>query len=139
VEAWLMRPRIEQELALLRQFYSDLEHVFKESEDWFLLPDFPMLPGWRIGENETSQAPLCFQISAGYPSAQPYGFLLPAGINFQGTAPGNSTASNAPPFSGSWQQFSWQPETWFPTGDVRKGSNLLVWVRSFTIRLREGA
>lgn len=135
----MTRPRIEQELEFLRQFYSDLEHVAKESEDWFLHPSFAIPPGWRIGESKIAQARLCFPISGGYPSAQPYGFLLPAGINFEGTTPNNTTASNAPPFSGAWLQFSWQPETWFPMSDVRKGSNLLVWVRSFTSRLKEGA
>lgn len=133
-----MRPRIEQELALLRQFYPDLEHITKDSIDWFALPIYAVPAGWRIGEDEIAQCRLCFPINGGYPSAQPYSFLLPAGINFKGASPKNTTAFNAP-FSGSWLQFSWQPETWFPTSDVRKGSNLLVWVRSFIARLKEGA
>lgn len=134
-----MRPRIGQELALLRQFHCDLEHIATDSEDWFLLPALAMPPGWRIGENEIAHARVCFLVNAGYPSAQPYGFLLPQGINFKATTPNNTTSSNAPPFSGTWLHFSWQPETWFPSSDVRKGSNLLVWVRSFAARLKEGA
>lgn len=133
-----MRPRIEQELTPLRQVHPDLEHIAKELADWFLLPAFGMPPGWCIGENEITHARLCFSVNAGYPSAQPYGFLLPQGINFRGMKPKDTTASTTPPFPGAWQQFSWQPETWFPTSDVRKGSNLLVWVRSFAVRLKEG-
>ena len=60
-------------------------------------------------------------------------------MNFKGTTPNNSTAAAVPPFGGSWLQLSWSPETWFPEVDVRKGSNLLAWVRSFSERLKEGA
>jgi hypothetical protein len=139
MEAWLMRPRIEQELVLLRQFLPSLQHVEQSTEDWFLLPNFRVPDGWRIGTEEIGETHVCFSINAGYPTATPYGFLMPAGINFRGMAPGNTGSSATPPFPTHWQHFSWQPEQWFPNADVNRGSNLLIWVRSFTDRLKEGA
>lgn len=134
----LLRSRIEQELALLRQFYPDLAHMEQGNVDWFLLPRYPVPQGWRIHSEEITQVRVCFPIEMGYPTAQPYGFLMPAGINFRNTPPGNSGSATSP-FGGQWHQFSWSPETWFPNADHRKGSNLPAWVRSFTERLREGA
>ena len=134
-----MRPRIGEELALLRQFYPDVQHAAPATDDWFLLPRYALPPGWRIGEAEVSASALCFSVGGGYPQAAPYAFLLPAGINFRGTAPGNTTTSTNSPFAGAWLQFSWSAESWFPQSDARKGSNLLVWVRSFADRLKEGA
>lgn len=133
-----MRPRIQEELAFLRQFYPDVQHAAAAGDDWFLLPRYALPPGWRLGEQEIAASALCFSIGGGYPAAPPYAFLLPAGTNFRGAAPVNTTASTNSPFSGAWLQFSWSPETWFPQSDARKGSNLLVWVRSFQHRLREG-
>jgi hypothetical protein len=139
VEARLMRPRIAQELALLRQFHPDLEHAGTDAGDWFLIPRFPAQAGWRLGTSDVTETRICFFVGSGYPSAQPYAFSVPAEMNFKGAPPNNSAAAAAPPFGGSWLQLSWSPETWFPEADVRKGSNLLAWVRSFTERLKEGA
>ncbi|QOZ50513.1 hypothetical protein [Bradyrhizobium sp. CCBAU 53338] len=134
-----MRPRIQEELTLLRQFYPDVQHAAPAGDDWFFLPQYALPPGWRLGEQEVSASALCFSVSGGYPTALPYAFLLPDGINFGGVVPANTTTSANSPFSGAWLQFSWSPETWFPQSDARKGSNLLVWVRSFQHRLKEGA
>lgn len=134
-----MRARIEQEFALLRQHYPDAEHSEHAGEDWFKLPRYPFPSGWRIGEDPIDTGPVAFRVGAAYPSGEPYGFLAPAGINFEGSPPGNPGSSIAPPFEGSWQHFSWAPNGWAPTNDVRRGSNLLVWARSFAQRLKEGA
>lgn len=134
-----MRARIEQELALLRRQYPDVQHQEHAGADWFLLPRYPFPPGWCVNNEAIRQAPVCFRIVATYPTGEPYGFCGPAGINFKGKSPGNPGSPVDPPFEGGWQHFSWAPEDWAPTGDALKGSNLVVWVRSFGIRLREGA
>lgn len=134
-----MRARIEQELALLRQYYPDIEHLEHAGEDWFRLPRFPFPSGWRIGNTAITEAPIAFKIVATYPTGEPYGFAAPAGINFNGKPPTNPGSQVDYPFEGSWQHFSWAPDGWHPTNDPRKGSNLLAWVRSFAQRLKEGA
>jgi hypothetical protein len=138
VEARLMRARIAEELAFLREHYADVEHLEHAGEDWFKLPRHFFPPGWRIGETPVETSPIVFRIVAGYPTAEPYGFVAPAGINYKGSPPGNPGSAVAVPFPGEWQHFSWAPDgTWAPSNDVG-GSNLLVWVRSFAHRLTEG-
>lgn len=134
-----MRARIEQELALLREYYPDIQHKEHAGDDWFLIPRYPFPAGWRVNKAEITEGQICFRIGAAYPSGEPYGFCGPAGVNFKGQAPQNTGSPVQPPFEGSWQHFSWAPKGWTPTADVRKGSNLLVWARSFVHRLGEGA
>ncbi|MCA9468317.1 MAG: hypothetical protein KC643_23150 [Nitrospira sp.] len=134
-----MRARIEQELTLLRKYYPEIEHKEHGGEDWFHLPRYPFPSGWMINETAISEAPIVFKIVASYPTGEPYGFAAPAGINFTGQAPQNTGSPVKYPFEGSWQHFSWAPVGWEPTSEPYKGSNLLIWVRSFTNRLKEGA
>lgn len=135
-----MRPRIEQELALLRQAYGEVEHVEEAGEDWFKLPRHNMPPGWRIGEKAVKEVRIAFLIKADYPGAAPYGFLAPAALKFNGAAANNTgDPPKQPPFPGDWVHFSWTVENWAATSDVHKGSNLLAWCRSFGVRLKEGA
>lgn len=135
-----MRKRIEQELELLRRYYPKIEHREHAGDDWFRIPRYPFPSGWRIGETEITESPVAFKIGAGYPTAEPYGFAAPAGINCNGQSPKNPGSAVDFPFEGSWQHFSWAPDgSWAPTSDVLKGSNLLAWVRSFAQRLKEGA
>ena len=133
-----MRIRIEQELALLRQHFPEIEHKEHAGEDWFRLPNYPFPPGWCIGLDAITKAPIAFKIVAAYPIGEPYGFAAPAGINFSGKTPENTGSQLRYPFDGEWQHFSWAPDGWAPTGDPKKGSNLLIWVRSFAHRLGEG-
>jgi len=117
-----MRPRIEQELALLRQHYGAVEHLEVVGEDWFKLPRYALPPGWRIGEKDMAEVSVSFLITAAHPGAAPYGFLAPAGLTFNGAAPGNTGGPpKPPPFAGEWMHFSWSPETWAATADVNKG------------------
>jgi len=135
-----MRARIEQELALLREQYGDIGHMEVDGEDWFRLPPRRLPPGWRVGNTTVEAVPIVFLIKADYPGSAPYGFMAPAGLNFNGSAPGSTGGPpKAPPFAGDWIHFSWSVENWAATSDVRKGSNLLAWCRSFTERLKEGA
>lgn len=136
-----MRTRIEQELALLRQHYDKVEHTEVAGEDWFRLACYRVPLGWRIAESAVVDVPIVFLVNAGYPGATPpYGFLAPAGLNFNGAAPGNAGGPpKAPPFAGDWMHFSWTVDNWSATADISKGSNLLSWTRGFAQRFREGA
>ena len=135
-----MRPRIEQELALLRRLYPGVEYAEYNGEDWFKLPSYTYPPGWQVGDAPIEVGPMTFRLAATYPAAQPYGFMAPAGITFKGTLPGNSTAAPPGPFPGAWLLFSWAPDgNWQPANEADAGSNLLSWVRSFAQRLKEGA
>lgn len=134
-----MRRRIEGEVDLLRRCYAEIEHKEHAGEDWFRIPGYPFPPGWSIGDIAITEAPVVFKVAATYPGGQPYGFLAPSGIKFRGAAPKNSGSAVGVPFDGSWWQFSWAPDgTWSPTANVREGSNLLAWARSFAQRLEEG-
>lgn len=134
-----MRPRIEQELALLRRHFGEVACAELGGEDWFLVSDYVYPPGWRLNGQPLNRAPVAFKLGATYPSAQPYGFMTPAGITFGEAAPNNTTAAPAGPFPGNWLLFSWQPDgNWQPAANANEGSNLLSWVRNFATRLKEG-
>ena len=131
-----MTERIQAELSLIQQSFPDI--VYQEEGCWVCLPSYPLPEGWNRAATDVA-----FQISDGYPAAPPYGFYVPSGIQFDGTTPNNytNTASNQPPFGETWGMFSWAPidEEWKPTGDVRRGSNLLQWARGFANRFQEVA
>lgn len=128
-----MNRRIEAELALLRLHYAKVEHIATNAMHWFLVEPLLAPEGWSSGE-----VPVVFAVTEGHPGAEPYGFFVPADLQFNGQAPSDSSASHPPPFPGQWRFLSWKPEGWKAAGDVRTGSNLWGWVRSFVHRLREG-
>jgi hypothetical protein len=135
-----MRPRIQQELALLRQHYGEVEHDEVAGDDWFRVPRYPIPTGWCVGNEPADHVPVAFHVAPGHPGTVPYGFLAPASLNFNGAKPVNTGAPpKAPPFASDWIHFSWSVDNWAPTADVCKGSNLLSWVRGFAARFREGA
>ena len=129
-----MQERIEQELALLRRVYPNLESKGR----WVRIPSYLLPPGW--GQTTVDVA---FLIKEGHPGTPPYGIYVPAGIRFKEILPNNYTepASEQPPFGGTWGIFSWQPEDgdWRPTTDLSEGANLLNWVQGFAKRFQEGA
>jgi len=135
-----MRPRIEQELVLLRRHFPGAEHTELNGDDWFRLPGYSVPPGWRIGETDVDRLDVVFHVTVAHPGATPYGFQAPAGLNFKGAQPGNTGAPpKAPPFAGAWVHFSWSVDDWAPNADPGKGSNLLAWAHGFANRFREGA
>ncbi len=135
----LIRERIQQELDLLRKYYPDIKHKEDGGEDWFQIPAYPFPEGWRIGQTPISHAPITFKVVAGHPSAAPYAFAAPAGINFKGTPPRNAKDGFITPFGDKYVLFSWAPAQWCASGDINKGQNLVHWTRSFAQRLKEGA
>ena len=135
-----MRPRIAQEFDLLKLVYSEVEHIEEAGEDWFRLPRYPVPHGWQIGKLAVETAPVAFLVKANYPGAAPYGFLMPAGITFEGASPGSTgNPPNPVPFPGKWLHFSWSVSNWAAGSNASQGSNLVAWCRSFRIRLKEGA
>ena len=135
-----MRPRIAQELTLLRSAYGEVDHVEQGGEDWFRLLHYSVPAGWKVAGQAIDEAPVAFLIKADYPSAAPYGFLMPSGIMFDEQTPGSTGNPPSPvPFGGEWTHFSWSVEDWSARGDPTQGSNLVAWCRSFRVRLLEGA
>lgn len=134
-----MRQRIAEELELLLAAHADAQHAEMGGEDWFLVPRFSFPSGWRVGDTALKVGPVAFNLNAGYPTNPPYGFVAPAGTNFQGSPPGNPGSPVNPPFPGPWQHFSWAPETWVGGPTAREGANVLDWIRGIKVRLMEGA
>lgn len=130
-----MEKRIEQELALLRRYYPNLEYV--ADGRWVKIPSYSMPPGWNRAATDVA-----FQFPNGYPTAPPYGIYVPSGLLFNNQSPGNYTETPGPqpPFGGKWSIFSWQPEDqWFATADLVTGSNMLNFARGFKDRFEQGA
>lgn len=128
-----MNARIEDELALLRQHYRQVDYLAANSMHWFQVQALKVPEGWSPEKIST-----VFAVTEGHPGAQPYGFFVPKNLNNGGTPPSENQASHPPPFEGEWRFLSWAPVGWQATADVRSGSNLWGWVRTFAHRLREG-
>lgn len=129
--------RLEEELGLLRAAFHRVEHV--PDGQWVLVEPVLVPEGWSLEE-----IPCSFRIPVGYPGTPPYGFYTPRSLQpVCGSTPGSYQAepNPLPPFDGAWSMFSWAHAGagWHAGPDVRTGSNLLNYVRSFGDRLREGA
>ena len=128
-----MNTRIEAELELLRLHYRKVEYVAAGPIHWFSVHDLRTPDGWM-----PDVIPAAFLVTEGHPGVQPYGFFVPEALSLNNKPPSETKPPHQPPFVGRWRFLSWQPEGWQPTADVRTGSNLWAWVRSFMHRLREG-
>lgn len=128
-----MNERIEQELALLRTVYPDLE--WHPDSLWVRIPSYVLPIGiWKLTEVE-----LAFQMPANLPGQQPYGFWVRPGLELaDGRPPNDYTPGVSTALGNGWGQFSWSPETWQPQAEITTGSNMLNFVRSIADRLREG-
>jgi hypothetical protein len=130
-----MQERIDQEIALLRSRFPELEY-WPEGQ-WVRIPFYPLPEGWKRNSTEVA-----FQIPASYPAGPPYGIYVPAGLLFQGARPDNynEPAPTQPPFPGSWGIFSWSTidGQWRATADLSSGYNLMNWVRGFADRFHQG-
>jgi hypothetical protein len=128
----IVTERIEQELALLRAVYPDLE--WRPDAFWVRIPDYPVPAAlW-----EPATAELAFRIPPTV-GEQPYAFWIRPGLRaVDGRQITNYTCPTATCFGDGWGQFSWAPEVWTPHVEITRGSNMLNFVRSFADRLREG-
>lgn len=127
-----MSDRIDQELALLRTVYPDLE--WRSDAFWVRIPVYSVPSGaWSQSSVE---------IACRVPPTvgeQPYAFYVRPGLTTaDGRAITNYTYPASTPFGDDWGQFSWAPEAWAPHVEITRGSNMLNFVRSFADRLREG-
>jgi hypothetical protein len=133
-EGLVLSPRLTRELEALRKGFEGL--AFGQVGQWILLPRYPYPDNWSERE-----APVTFQVPAGYPGSPPYGFYVSAGLRFNGEIPKwQHPATNNPPFDGDWAFFSWAIDgNWaVPTTSAIGGCNLRTFVDSFAQRLAEG-
>ncbi len=129
-----MDDRVEQELALLRERYPDLE--YRTEGRWVRIPSYPLPSEWSHSSTDVA-----FQIPVGYPATPPYGICAPMNLTFRDGPPDNFVVTNTPPpFPGTWGVFSWTTldGQWHAATEPLKGSNLLNWVVGFAERFREG-
>lgn len=122
---------IAEELELLRGAYERVEH-FPDGQWVRVGPARVNATAWAPGEVDVA-----FQIP---PRGQaPYGlYVCPPLVRTDGTGIG-SYETGTTPWGGEWGKFSWQPEQWVPSADLAKGANMLVFARSLSSRLAEGA
>jgi hypothetical protein len=132
--------RIEQELTLLREVYPDLQDAVHEQQQWALIPQYPMPPGWhaiRPNGPRVERVELAFKVPP-QREAVPYGFAVRPMLALpDGGTIANYSDNFLTAWGGEFGHFSWQSEEgWHPKDDIRKGDNMLDFVRSFAERLR---
>jgi hypothetical protein len=126
-----MSERIDAELELVRSMYPDVE--FRAEDLWARIPAYSFPEGWGREHGEVA-----FRFPRDVFGEEPYGFWVRPPLLLPGDgAPSNSSGPVATGFGEGWQQFSWAPDGWRPAAQVRCGTNMLDWVRSFTRRLKE--
>ncbi len=126
-----MEERIAEEIRLLKEKYPSLKHG--EGYRWVMISDFNLPEGYN---RKTTR--LLFLIPNAYPQAAPDNFYVDPGLKFANENPLTSYSEGAQiPIEGSWGCFSWHPEIWQPAAEIKNGDNLLTFIRSVNIRLRE--
>jgi Prokaryotic E2 family E len=128
--------RLEQELALLRSAYPDLEYRLVEGAHWVRIPTYSVPSGWAYKGSGVATAEIAFQIPTQAGQA-PYAFYVrPAITLVVGDTPSNYTATATTPWGDDFAQFSWSPhEPWVPKTDIRAGANMHNFAHSFVERL----
>lgn len=127
---------VQQNLALLRSAYADLDYRPEGGMHWVRIPTYPIPKAmWALDEAE-----IAFRIPA-LAGEAPYGFWVRPGLTLTSGSPVNNYAYPASTAWGNdWGQFSFSPvEPWQPKADVRAGPNMLNFARSIADRLQEGA
>lgn len=128
-----MSERFEQELELLRSVHPELEYRQEAGLHWVRIASWAL----PAGVFDRDFAGIAFQIPP-HAGQAPYGFWVHPGLQLaKGGNPGSYTYPTATPWGQDWGQFSWSPCSWMPTADIRCGSNMLQFVRSFADRLSE--
>jgi hypothetical protein len=127
---------VEENLALLRTTYPDLEYRLDTEVHWVRIPSYPVLSEiWTVDGVDVA-----FRIQA-RAGEQPYGFWVRPGLALaSGETINNYTFPTTTPWGDDWGQFSFSPaEEWQPKADIRLGPNMLNYARGIGERLREGA
>jgi hypothetical protein len=126
-----MRERIIKEIELLRTKYANLHHG--ENYDWVMIPIFPLPEGWNC-----KQTKLLFLIPSTYCHTAPDNFYVESGLRLSNSnTPGGYSEGASVPVGGTWGCFSWHAEKWQPGNSIEGGDNLLTFIRTVNIRLRE--
>jgi hypothetical protein len=126
VERW------QEEQALLREAYPNLERRDHGGERWCRIPGF-VVEGSAFVPNPVDVA---FRIPS-QAGEQPYAFWVsPPVTPMVGGSTSHYTAPATTPWGDDWAQFSWAPLEWVPKADIRAGANMLGFVRSIVDRLR---
>jgi hypothetical protein len=134
-----MRPRISEELALLRETFGEVDHEEADGNDWFRINRYQFPSGWTKNGEPITVDEILFNAQTSYPTGDPYGFWTPTGLMFNGESPQNASEVDNTVFGGRRLQFSWAPDgTWRPGSTIKDGSNLTDWAKSFAKRLAEG-
>ena len=130
-----MSEPLEQELELLRLIHPDLEYRQEAGLHWVRIASWTL----PAGVFDKSSVGVAFQVPP-LAGQAPYGFWVHPGLQLAtGGSPGNYTYPIATPWGADWGQFSWSPCNWTPTAEIRSGSNMLEFIRSFNDRLCEGS
>jgi hypothetical protein len=126
--------RVEEEIALLREHFPAIE--VRPDLVWARIPEYEVPSHlWRQDLVE-----VVFQFPPGLPGQQPYGFWIRPRLDLaSGGVVNNFTFPVSTPFGDNFGQFSWAPEVWAPHADLKAGTNMLDFVRSFRTRLAQGA
>jgi hypothetical protein len=127
---------VEDNIALLRTAYPDLETRLVDGVHWVRIPSYPLPNGiWALASAEVA-----FRIPSQAGEA-PYGFWVRPGLKLAaGGTVNNYTFPAQTPWGGDWGQFSFSPlDPWQPKADVRAGANMLNFARAIADRLWEGA
>jgi hypothetical protein len=135
-----MRPRIAEELQLLRETFGKVDQAEADGADWFRIRRYGFPSGWTKDGVQIGSAEVLLKADAAYPTNEPYAFWAPSGLRFNEQVPNNVGEVGNPAFEGQWTQFSWAPDegTWRPGSTVKSGSNLTDWAKSFAKRLAQG-
>jgi hypothetical protein len=130
--------RVDQELALLRSAYPNLEYRAIDGAHWVRIPAYPVPSGWVDQHGPIAHVEIAFQIPVQLGQA-PYAFSVRPPLTLpNGVTPTNYTANATTPWGDDFALFSWSPnEPWVPKANVRAGANMLNFARSFADRLKE--
>lgn len=129
--------RVAEEMELVRTAFPDAEERPEGGQHWVRILAYQMPENIFVGD---LQAELTFRVPLQAGEA-PYGFWVrPAPQLRSGAQLGNYSYPGQTPWGADWGQFSWSPlDPWVPKTDLRAGANMLDFVRSFAVRLGEGA
>jgi hypothetical protein len=129
--------RLGIELDFLRGTFPDLEYLEAGEARWARIPVYPVPDGWLYAGGAVAAVEVAFEIPVQVGQA-PYAFYVRPALELPaGAAIGSYTAPAATPWGEDFAKFSWQPETWAPKTNVRAGSSMLSFARSFAERLAE--
>jgi Prokaryotic E2 family E len=127
---------VEDNLALLRTAYPDLEYRLVDGVHWVGIPSYRLPEGiWTL-----DTADVAFRIPATAGEA-PYGFWVRPRLELtSGGTVNNYTYPSPTAWGEDWGVFSFSAlGPWQPKVDVRAGANMLNFARAIADRLREGA